>query len=689
MLGLSDATDVPASRMRDVLHVLDPEPLLGEELLDLGLWIAKRFGCAPGEALGAILPGAARRRSQARQVAELVLGPAPTAEEQAALEKRAPKQARVLRELKALDGGPVELSELRRRTGLSATPIHAVVEKGWVLRQSVERAPDSLLAGDGVERTSPPELTQAQTAALEAITRPGPGGAFCLWGVTGSGKTEVYLGALQAAVAAGRGGIVLVPEIALTPQTVRRFRERFDGVAVLHSRLTDAERRSEWEAIRSGSKRVVVGARSAVFAPVADLGVIVVDEEHEPSFKQGSSPRYHARDVALERARRAGAACVLGSATPSLETYALAQAGDLELLRLPDRVGGGVLPTVRLVDMRSEADDRSWRILAPSVMEALAGALERGEQALLFLNRRGFAPVLYCRACGRTLRCSECDSSMTLHSRSNRLLCHLCNLDRAVPEGCPSCDHAALDRVGVGVERVEQAVRRSFPQARVARMDTDTMVGKDAHEEVLGAFGEGRLDVLVGTQMIAKGLDFPNVTLVAVVDADVALYMPDFRAAERTFQLLAQVAGRAGRSSKPGQVFIQTSAPSHPALEAARHHDYETFAAGELARRLETATPPYGRMARLVFQGKVLKAVDKRARSAATGLVQAVEEAGGRILGPAPAPFAIVRGRHRMHMLIKARPAAMDTLLPALAKESFSARGGVRAILDVDPIDLL
>jgi primosomal protein N' (replication factor Y) len=455
--------------------------------------------------------------------------------------------------------------------------------------------------------------------------------------------------------------------------------------------MTDAQRLDMWLKVRHGEARVVVGARSALFAPVRDLGVIVVDEEHEPSFKQDSTPRYHARDVAVRRAALEGAICVLGSATPSLESWHRARTGGHRLLHLPGRASGRALPPVEVLDLRVERRARGGSgLFTERLAELLRGTLERGEQAILFQNRRGFAPVLWCKACRTTVRCTSCDVGLTWHRRIGRLVCHACCEEQPMPKACPSCTAPGLRPLGAGSERIEQELAALFPEATVRRMDSDTMRRREDYERALEDFGRGEVDVLVGTQMIAKGLDFPGVTLVGIVDADGALHLPEFRAAERTFQLIAQVAGRAGRGELHGRIVVQTHVPEHPAVVHAARHDFRGFATQEDEQRAELGYPPHGRLVRALLDDTDEGRVDEAAGRLAEALQRSLEGSGAVVLGPAPAPIALLRGRHRRHLLVKC-PATGPTL--ALAREALvelaAGRGRVRVTVDVDPQSLL
>ncbi|MEW6073339.1 MAG: primosomal protein N' [Planctomycetota bacterium] len=692
VVAVTAASDVPPRKLRPILDVLDPEPIVGPDLLDLTRWIATRYACSWGEALAAVLPAPLKREAGVRHVLVLRVAAGVGEGELAALEERSPKQHRILRTLLEM-GGEGELRDVLGRLRLSDSPARTLARHGLVTIERIEARSDAL-GGTSEDRPRPACLSAAQAAAVAEIHAhldAGRPGAFLLEGVTGSGKTEVYLRAIERAIARGRGAIVLVPEIALTPQTVGWFRARFGTVAVLHSRMTDAQRLAMWTSVRRGEARVVVGARSALFAPVADLGVVVVDEEHEPSFKQESVPRYHARDVALERARRAGAVCILGSATPSLESWHAARAGLLRHLRLPERVGGGCAPAVHVVDMRLEAGGDGGPPLFSRLLRTLLGeTVEAGEQAILFLNRRGFIPVLYCPGCRTTVRCRQCAVSLTYHRRLARLVCHSCCEEMRLPPVCPTCTRPGLRFLGAGSERVEAALAELLPGAAVRRMDSDTMRKREDYETTLESFGRREIDVLVGTQMIAKGLDFPRVTLVGVLAADQALHLPDFRAAERTYQLIAQVAGRAGRAALPGRIVVQTVAPDHPAIRRAAHADYEGFARAEDALRRELGYPPHGRLIRVVVEDR------EEARAAATGEELAVRlrerfaSTSLQVLGPAPAPISLVRGRHRRHVVLKTplEDRVLDEARDCLLALAAPVRRP-RVTIDVDPVSLL
>jgi primosomal protein N' (replication factor Y) len=521
---------------------------------------------------------------------------------------RSPKQ-RTLYEALESHGGSAELRHLRASLGISSAVVRSLVAGGLARVEEVEALRDPFAGDPG----SPPpaRLTADQAATLAGLGAQAPGTEALLFGVTGSGKTLVYLELVRAALAAGKGAILLVPEIALTPQTVGRVRGAFgDQVAVLHSALSDPERADAWRAIRRGDKPVVVGARSAIFAPVPTLGVIVIDEEHEASYKNGETPRYHAREVARVRARLTGARIVHGSATPSLETMERTREG-VALYRLPTRIAARPMPPVEVVDLRHEPLVAGARGMAWSerLDQAIDAALARREQVLLLLNRRGFAAFLQCPSCGAVPGCPRCSISLTVHQRPDALRCHYCAHQESVPERCAECAHPVHRQLGVGTQQLERLLAERYPGARLARMDRDTTSARWSHHRILEAVGRGEVDILLGTQMIAKGIDFPNVTLVGVVDADTALHLPDFRAAERTFQLLAQVGGRAGRGPLGGRVLVQTRNPEHPALACAARHDAEQFLTLERATREAPAYPPHTALVNLVLSGEDAEAV--------------------------------------------------------------------------------
>jgi primosomal protein N' (replication factor Y) len=600
-------------------------------------------------------------------------------------------------------GGRSEVAHLGSRLGISRSVVQGLVDKG-VAEVCTEAAEVDPLADLPVDAASHVP-TEAQAAAIrrliEAAQNDQPG-VFVLKGVTGSGKTLVYIELLRELVLKrGRGAILLVPEISLTPQTLSRFRAAFgDDVALLHSALSDGERYAAWRALRDGAKRVVIGARSAVFAPVRDLGAIVIDEEHEPSYKQSDpSPRYHARELAAMRAHRTGAVCLLGSATPSLESWSNVKQGKWELIELPERIGARPLPAVRIIDLREERKARAAEkspgplVLAPALQDALEERLRRSEQVILLLNRRGYANFNQCRDCGAVRNCPQCNVSLTEHRRPARLVCHYCNHHEPLPETCPDCGSTNLSHRGVGTEQVERVIGEAFADARIARMDVDTTSAKWSHHEILGRVERREVDILLGTQMIAKGLDFPNVTLVGVINADVGLNLPDFRASERTFQLLTQVAGRAGRGPAGGDVIIQTSLPEHYAVRFAVTHDYDGFAARELEERAGPLYPPHNRLANLVISARDEVKAQEAADAAANWLLGLLEARGLEtvdLLGPAPCPIDRIRRRWRWHLVLKSNDSgALGRVLSYFATHFDRPGGDLRLEIDRDPVSLL
>ncbi len=602
-------------------------------------------------------------------------------------------------------GGAADLSRLTGTEGFSRGVIAGLEEKGLVELLDEEEFRDPFLE---VPADVPPDLvpTPDQRAVLDALCaaldedQPEP---FLLQGVTGSGKTLVYIELLRDALARGRSAIVLVPEISLTPQTVSRFRAHFgDEVAVLHSGLSDGERYDAWRRLARGDRRIAVGARSALFAPVRDLGVVVVDEEHDGSYKQSDAPRYHARDLAVVRAHAHGAVCVLGSATPSLESWHNARRHKFRRLLLPDRVGGGRLPQVHVVDLRRSGKGpggerlrpgRGAGVLSDVLVTAVDDRLARGEQVILLLNRRGYSSFVQCRECGEVEQCQNCSISLTYHRVTARIVCHHCRYDAPAPSRCPRCGSKDLSFRGLGTEQVERVAAEAFPNARIARMDVDTTAGKWAHQKILDRVERGEVDILLGTQMIAKGLDFPRVTLVGAVNADVGMHLPDFRASERTFQLLSQVAGRAGRSSLGGDVYIQTSLPDHYAIRAAVAHDFEAFAERELAERARPTYPPHVRLLNAVISGPDQGLTASAAEQAAAWTRARLAAAGAPdvdVVGPAPAPIERLHGRWRWHFLLRSASArGLGTVARALAEHFRLPPGDLRLALDRDPVSLL
>lgn len=581
-------------------------------------------------------------------------------------------------------------AELMEGAGVSVAVIHNLVKKGWLLRRVEEsfRKPETYTHRPAAR----PELTADQCSAVKTLKAAVDAHEFrriLLYGVTASGKTEVYLGAIEKALEVSGGALMMVPEIALTTQLVDAFVRRFGGrTAVLHSRLSEGERFDEWRRIQSGAAPVVVGARSAVFAPLPNVRLIILDEEHEPSYKQEASPRYHAHRVAEERARRNRAVLLLGSATPSIESFHAAQTGDIELITMSSRVAGRMLPKVELIDLRDEFSQHPT-LFSQRLDEEIQARIGTGNQIILLLNRRGFAPLILCRACGTVCRCPNCEVALALHRENRQLRCHHCDYVEKPPDVCPRCGDVHIGAFGTGTERVEHEVRSRYPEARVLRLDRDSTTRKGAHAQIVRTFYQGDADILIGTQMVAKGLDFPNVTLVGVVSADTSLHMPDFRAAERTFQLLTQVAGRAGRGEQPGLVIVQSFSPDHYALQAAKNHDYRRFYTQEIAFREELAYPPFSRLANLVSQDETASKASDRSYRLAEALRRTLPDT-VTLIGPAPAPFARLRGYYRWRIALRVSASQADQL-PRWIEDALTylePSDRQQLIVDIDPFNM-
>jgi primosomal protein N' (replication factor Y) len=682
--------------IRPIEAIVGEGPVLSEPLLELAKWMSAYYCCPLETVMRSLLPQVIRK-AEIGWKKQLFVQPARKIdnEEFENLRKRAPRQAELLEAIARLNS-PIRAAELLRKTSLDNQTLRALAKRGLVeLREeAVERDPH---AGEQFVATSKLELNAEQAAALkqiaDALASPENSRPILVHGVTGSGKTEIYLQAIRAALDRGRSAIVLVPEISLTPQTVERFKGRFaearDAVAVLHSHLSGGERHDEWHKIHSGRARIVIGARSAVFAPLKNLALIIVDEEHETTYKQEEAPRYHARDVAVVRAKIEKCTVVLGSATPSLESYHNATTGKYELATLTQRVDERQMPLMRIVDLRQvRRKEKTMSILSEKLLQAIADRLEKREQTILFLNRRGFSTSLLCSNCGEARDCPNCSVALTFHRHAARLSCHLCGHTAAVPKKCPACGQDALIYAGFGTEKVESTVAQIFPKAIVRRMDADSMTRKDAYRETLRNFRVGKIDILVGTQMIAKGLHFPNVTLVGIINADLALHLPDFRAGERTFQLLTQVAGRAGRGERTGEVFVQTYTPFSPSVQFARQHDFAGYFQQELEFRERCDFPPF-KHAILVT---VRSAHEGRAKLSAETLVRRLKEALGSefILGDAmPAPLQKLQGQFRFHILLRGGAIMRLGRLVRKTLDKLPFPEDVAVAVDVDPYQLL
>ena len=688
-----------AKGIRPIEAVVGEAPIVSEPMLELARWISTYYCCPIETVMRSLLPQVIRR-AEVGWKKQLFVQPGRKIDnaEFEKLQKRAPRQAELLEAIARLDA-PIRAAQLLRQTSLDNQTLRALVKRGLaeLREEAVVRDPH---ADEQFIATSNLILNQEQSRALNEITQaldsPKDARPILLHGVTGSGKTEIYLQAIRAALSRGRTAIVLVPEISLTPQTVERFKGRFaeapDAVAVLHSHLSEGERHDEWHKIHSGRAQIVIGARSAVFAPLKNLGLIVVDEEHETTYKQEEAPRYHARDIAVVRAKIEKCVVVLGSATPSLESYHNATTGKYWLATLTQRVDEKQMPLMRIVDLRQERrKEKAAAILSERLRAAIADRLEKREQTILFLNRRGFSTSLLCSNCGEARNCPNCSVALTFHrhpAAAGRLSCHLCGHTAAVPKKCPACGKDALIYAGFGTEKVESTVSHIFPKATVRRMDADSMTRKEAYRETLRNFRTGKIDILVGTQMIAKGLHFPNVTLVGIINADLALHLPDFRAGERTFQLLTQVAGRAGRGETSGEVFVQTYTPFSPSIQFARHHDFAGYFQQELEFRERCDFPPF-KHAILIT---VRSAHEGRAKLSAETLKRRLKEALPEefILGDAtPAPLEKLQGQFRFHILIRAEAIMRLSRLVRETLDKLPFPEDVTVAVDVDPYQLL
>jgi primosomal protein N' (replication factor Y) len=703
----------PHTNLRPISSVVGVSGMLTPRVLELARWMAGYYCCPVETALKSVLPEAVRKED-AKWKERLYAQVLPVVGEMPKLTQRQMEVWNVLEEWRELP-----LQELLKLAETTVETVRRLEDKGLVriAPRVDERDPyakEEILPTQAMVMN--PEQQRAYEAirgamdamarvpeSVEARTVEGVGGVppLLLHGVTGSGKTEVYLQAIASALERGWGSIVLVPEISLTPQTVERFKARFTTgpnatlVAVLHSHLSSGERHDEWHKIRQGRARIVIGARSAVFAPVERLGLIVVDEEHEHSYKQEEAPRYHARDLAVVRGARERAVVVLGSATPSVESYYNAKKGKYALLEMPSRATDQKLPVVRVVDLRVESrkgEKGTPGVFSEPLKEGIRQRLEKGEQTILFLNRRGYSSSLQCPKCGYVAGCPNCSVSLTFHRAKHLLLCHICGHSEAAPVRCPKpeCGDGGIRYAGLGTERVEETLVRLFPKARIARMDRDTLQKKEDYRRILTEFRTGRIDILVGTQMIAKGLHFPNVTLVGVLYADLSLHVPDFRAGERTFQLLTQVSGRAGRGDVEGEVFVQSFTPFHPAIQFARRHDYAGFYEAEVEFREQLKYPPFSRIALLTLKGRNEDKVKFSADHIRKELEAKVGSWPGMVIaGPAPAPLVRAESFFRYQIMIRYRAMTRLSQVLSAMEASLNLPEDVHLVMDVDPVNLM
>lgn len=682
---------VNSRRLKPITEVIDNRPLMRPALLDLARWISDYYVCPLGNVIETVVPTSIRDNAGTRKM--LFANISKRYQEDPESFKITKLQKQVL-EVLATSSQALTPKELAETVGCTQAPISTLRRRG-VIVTSEKRVQQKTHEIPTEQRESDWPLNPDQQRSLDSIQAAVENGVhetFLMLGITGSGKTEVYIRAIQKVVEFGRQAIVLVPEISLTPQTRQRFRARFDQVAVLHSHLSAAERAWHWQQIAAGKVQVVVGARSAVFAPVPDLGLIILDEEHDNSFKQDKAPRYHARDVAEWRARQEKIPLILGSATPSMESYRQAIDKEYRLLSLPNRVLDLPLPDVATIDMRVDyANRKSVNPISQKLRQEIRQALGNDGQVILLLNRRGYATRIQCPGCGHVIYCPDCAIPMTHHRQGNKLVCHFCDHQTPEPKTCPDCDFAAIKFSGLGTQRLEQYINAMFPNVPCVRMDTDTMKRPGSHEAALSRFRKGETKILLGTQMIAKGLDFPNVTLVGVINADSALHFPDFRAAERTFGLVTQVAGRSGRGPKGGRVLVQTFSPDHPAIIAATRHDYLSFAEGELPMRLQVAFPPYGRLARVVVRSPSEALAEQMGETIGETIQSVADDldVSLQINGPAPAPVEKLRGKFRFHLLIQTD--RQTQLQPVIKKATSLIKpiDDVQWIFDIDPQDML
>lgn len=703
VLGVVTAVrdDSPHTNLKAIDKVIGGKSLVTPSVLELARWIADYYCCPLETALKSVLPESVRREKDGWKK-QLFARALPLPAELPKLTKKQQYVWNILEEWRELP-----MQELIRLGETTADTIRRLEDKGLLLisSQTMERDP---YANEHILATTPLVMNEEQAKALEVILaalgdgRPAAGPTlarvFLLHGVTGSGKTEVYLQAIARCLEQGKGAIVLVPEISLTPQTVERFKARFSSgplrtlVAVLHSHLSAGEKHDEWHKIRQGRAKIVIGARSAIFAPIEPLGLIIVDEEHEHSYKQEEAPRYHARDVAVLRGRKEDAVVVLGSATPSMETYFNAKKGKYVLLELPHRADNAKMPIVRVVDMRQEMRrQKGSPIFSVQLREAILQRLERKEQTILFLNRRGYATSLQCPACGFVAQCPNCSVALTYHRREQKLKCHVCGFDSPAPTNCPepNCGSREIRYSGLGTEKLEDAIVQGFPHAKLARMDSDTLKKKEDYRRILTDFRLGKIDILVGTQMIAKGLHFPNVTLVGIIYADLSLHLPDFRAGERTFQLLTQVSGRAGRGDIEGEVFVQSFTPFHPAIQYARRHDFLGFYEQELEFREQLKYPPLTRIALITIKGRNEDKVAFLAEHVRKEMEPMLKELEDLVIaGPAPAPLARAETFYRHQLMLRTRHmSSLSKRLNELLKH-LKLPEGITVTVDIDPVNL-
>lgn len=713
-----DSTDTEkkskAFRLKKVSKVIDKISLIDDSLLALAEWISQYYVCPLGQVLSAIIPAAVKKGVGIKKQAFVYLSS--TEIEETIKKLRSPKQKgiiNILLDLKAFDEETgIEKSVLLEEADCTDAPLKRLIQNDFVkikyrtIFHSPPAVPDSF-----IDESGNVILNDEQASALKTVNAgvdSGKFGAILLYGVTGSGKTEVYIRAIQNAIDQNKTAIVLLPEIALTTQTINRFSERFDRIAVMHSQLTAAQRNAQWQKIRAGSADVVIGARSAIFAPLKNIGLIVVDEEHEPSYKQDNTPRYHGRDVAIKRAHQSGAVCLLGSATPSLESLVNCKSKEhYTLAELPNRVMDLPMPTMIPIDMAQAFQGQKFKgvnLISDELVKKIKEVIARNEQVILLLNRRGYSNFVFCPSCGHSLHCQNCDVTLTFHKRQGiqnkatvlgghmgygYAICHYCLAKTLVPEDCPLCK-SSMTMIGLGSQRLEEEIARKIPNANVARVDSDSMAGAN-YFDLLSDFAEGKIDILAGTQMLAKGLHFPNVTLVGIISADTALSMPDFRANERTFQMISQVAGRTGRSEKPGTVIVQTFMPGQPAIKFALAHDFKGFVKAELEHRAKCNLPPCWRMAIVGLKDSKFDRLTIACEQMKQRIdsVIAANDLKIRVRGPMPATIARIHSFHRMQIILQSPEISNISRLFATLRRMSPLRPAVQVSIDIDPINLM
>ncbi|WP_372371301.1 primosomal protein N' [Candidatus Uabimicrobium sp. HlEnr_7] len=680
-------------RIKNILEVIDEKPVVDSIMLKLAKWISEYYRCSLGEALETMVPSFLQQKSHSKTIAYMKLKFPQNVEEQIEeVQQKFPLQAHVLRLVREFDG-ELTMKSICNRLGISRSAIKTLLKKEFLYEHKEIQNIDPF-SEVKIERVEKPELSGEQQGIVNTllpVIREKRFFPALVHGVTGSGKTEIYMRCIEEVIKNKRAAIVLVPEIALTPQTVTRFKQRFSNVAVLHSELTNAQRNFQWQKVLHGEADVVIGPRSALFAPVSNLGLIVVDEEHEPSFKQQNTPRYNARDSAVKRAQLTGIPVILGSATPALESYYNTDVDKYHLCTLQQRVGDKTLPHVSIIDMKEECrDHKKFVYFSRILLGEMRNTLQKGHQTILFLNRRGFATTLTCPQCGYNAKCDNCNIALTYHKKNHTAVCHYCNYDYIPPKSCPICSCPAILYAGAGTQKIEMMLRKLFPENSIERMDSDTMVGKGKYEDVLSRFGNKEIDILLGTQMIAKGLDFPNVTLVGIISADTALQVPDFRAAERTFQLIVQVAGRSGRGDVSGKVIVQTYHPDHYAIQTAINQDYHSFLKYEMNQRRDIGYPPFAKLLRVLIQGEKEQNVIDESIKIARLLRQDKHTKHIQLLGPAPAPIDRIKNRYRHHLIIKCQNVQLSMHFSRLIDQLIQGSSkSLRISLDVDPLSLV